>query len=117
MGNRKKTDFGDSPAGLDGLDDIELPGSRTASSTTGRGPSGLGSDETMRLLLEDDALAFTEDDSRGTTRRIQPNPAGLKKGYDPYDSGMLVKKQWKKKKDMRALSDWIEKKKKLDGKA
>ena len=117
MGDRKKTDSSDPPAGLDGLDDIELPDSRTATSPTDRAPSGLGSRETMRRLLDDDALAFTEEeDSRGTARRIQPNPVGLKKGYDPYDSGMLVKKQWKKKKDLRALSDWIEKKKKLDGK-
>jgi hypothetical protein len=27
---------------------------------------------------------------------------------------MLLKKQWKKKKDLRALSKWIEQKKKLD---
>ena len=116
MGDRKKTDSSDPPAGLDGLDDIELPDSRTESSMAGRGPSGLGSRETMRRLLDDDALGFTEDDAKGTQRRIQPNPGGLKKGYDPYDSGMLVKKQWKKKKDLRALSDWIEKKKKLDDK-
>ena len=116
MGDRKKTDSSDPPAGLDGLDDIELPDSRTVSSTAGRAASGLGSRETMRRLLDDDALAFTEDDAKGTSRRIQPNPGGLKKGYDPYDSGMLVKKQWKKKKDLRALSEWIEKKKKLDDK-
>ena len=28
----------------------------------------------------------------------------MKKGYDPYDSGLLAKKQFKKKKDLRKLS-------------
>ena len=119
MGDRKKTDTDDAPAGLDGLDDLELPECRTPGDTRqGRNPGrgeGLGSRETMRRLLDDDTLAFTEDDARGTTRRIQPNPAGRKNGYDPYDSGMLVKKQRKKKKDLRALSQWIEKRKRNPG--
>lgn len=75
---------------------------------------GLGSKETLQLLLNDQSLALTENGSKGTTKRIEQNAGGLKKGYDPYDSGMLVKKQWKKKKDLRALSKWIEQKKKFD---
>jgi hypothetical protein len=75
---------------------------------------GLGSKETLQLLLNDQSLALTENGSKGTTKRIEQNAGGLKKGYDPYDSGMLVKKQWKKKKDLRALSKWIEQKKKLE---
>jgi hypothetical protein len=39
---------------------------------------------------------------------------GVKKGYDPYDSGQLVKKDWKKKKDLRRLSDWIKTQKPRD---
>ena len=73
---------------------------------------GPSTEETMRRLLNDETLAISPDDAKGTVRRIQPNPGGLKKGYDPYDSGMLVKKQWKKKKDLRALSKWIEQKNK-----
>lgn len=75
---------------------------------------GLGSEETLRRLLNDETLALTQDDTKGTTARITQNAAGLKKGYDPYDSGLLVKKEWKKKKDLRALSKWIEQKKKSD---
>lgn len=75
---------------------------------------GLGSEQVLRKLLDDDSLAISQDDARGTVQRVQPNPSGLKKGYDPYDSGMLVKKEWKKKKDLRALSKWIEQKKKVE---
>lgn len=78
--------------------------------------AGLGSEETLRRLLSDDTLALTQDDGKTSTRRITQNPGGLKKGYDPYDSGMLVKKQWKKNKDLHALSKWIEEKKKFEGK-
>ena len=38
----------------------------------------------------------------------------MKKGYDPYDSGLLVKKEWKKKKDLRKLSQWIKARKPKD---
>jgi hypothetical protein len=69
--------------------------------------SGSSSGEVMRRLLDDPTLAFSTDYSPGTEKRIQPNQLGLKKGYDPYDSGALVKKEWKKKKDLRKLSDWI----------
>ena len=113
MSGSKKSKSSDPPAGLDGLDDIERPDGRSGGVASSAG--GLGSDETLRRLLDDDGLSFTEEDAKGTQRRIQPNPGGLKKGYDPYDSGMLLKKQWKKKKDLHALSEWIERKKKLDG--
>jgi len=111
VNEKDKPGPGDAPAGLDNLDDIERSSLPAGSSVPG---GGLGSKETLRRLLDDDRLSFSEEDSRGTARRIQPNPGGLKKGYDPYDSGMLLKKQWKKKKDLRSLSQWIEQKKKLD---
>jgi hypothetical protein len=76
--------------------------------------SGDASEEVMRRLLDDPTLAFSEDYTAGTVRRIQQNPVGLKKGYDPYDSGQLVKKQWKKKKDLRKLSEWIKSKRPKD---
>ena len=76
--------------------------------------SGNTSDEVMRRLLDDPTLAFSTDYSVGTHQQIQQNPAGLKKGYDPYDSGQLVKKEWKKKKDLRKLSEWIKSRKPRD---
>ena len=43
-------------------------------------------------------------------------PHGLTAGYNPYDSGTLSKQSWKKKKDLRELSKWIELRKKLGDK-
>ncbi len=76
--------------------------------------SGTTSDEVMRRLLDDPTLAFSSDYSPGTDKRIQQNQVGVKKGYDPYDSGLLVKKEWKKKKDLRRLSTWIKSRKPKD---
>jgi hypothetical protein len=76
--------------------------------------SGARGDDVMRKLLDDPTLAFTSDYSHGTQKRIEQNPQGIKKGYDPYDSGQLVKKDWKKKKDLRRLSEWIKTKKPKD---
>lgn len=42
------------------------------------------------------------------------NPRGLKTGYDPYESGALVKTGKRKKANLRELSKWIETKRKLD---
>ena len=36
------------------------------------------------------------------------NALGVKRGYDPYDSGVLGKRGQRRKKDLRALSKWIE---------
>jgi hypothetical protein len=71
-------------------------------------------DEVMRRLLDDPTLAFSNDYSTSTHKRIQQNPLGLRKGYDPYDSGQLVKKEWKKKKDLRKLSEWLKSRKPKD---
>ncbi len=76
--------------------------------------SGAAGADVMQKLLHDPNLAITNDYTSGTTKRVESNPQGLKKGYDPYDSGMLVKKQWKKGKDLRRLSEWIKSKKKAE---
>jgi len=72
-------------------------------------PSGAAvSGDVMMRLLHDPTLAISEDYAQSTTRLVKKNPSGLKKGYDPYDSGLLAKKQFKKKKDLRKLSAWIQ---------
>ena len=76
--------------------------------------SGNTSEEVMRRLLDDPTLAFGSEYEPGTQKRIQQNQIGVKKGYDPYDSGLLVKKEWKKKRDLRKLSQWIKSRKPKD---
>ncbi len=76
--------------------------------------SGVGGEEVMRRLLDDPNLAFSTEYSHGTQKRIEKNPQGVKKGYDPYDSGLLVKKEWKKKKNLRQLAQWIKTRKPKD---
>ncbi len=39
--------------------------------------------------------------------RIRPNPTGLKKGYDPYDSGRLAKTTAARRRDLRRLGEWL----------
>ena len=68
-------------------------------------------EDTLRRLLDDPNLTFSDEYSRGTVRPAENNPLGLKKGYDPYDSGLLAKKEWKKKKDLKRLSQWIQSRK------
>jgi len=69
------------------------------------------SEDVMLRLLDDPTLAITDDFAESTNRPVKQNPQGLRKGYDPYNSGMLAKKQSKKKKDLRKLSGWIQSRK------
>lgn len=98
-------------------------------------PGQLGVDDRGNVTWEwtdkDDLLA---DDTLGAAERVmalvdprmqvaedpddpmspaQSNPKGLKSGYNPYNSGALGKQSWKKKKNLRELSKWIELRKKL----
>ncbi len=67
----------------------------------------------LRLrALVDPSLGVIDDGPPGSP---QHNPTGLKTGYNPYDSGTLLKAGDKKKKtDLRELSKWLETKRKVD---
>jgi hypothetical protein len=54
------------------------------------------------------------DDEPPANAPIRHNAKGLRVGYNPYESGLLPKKELKKKRDLRELSKWIETKKKLE---
>ena len=56
--------------------------------------------------LEHPLLELTDDQPPRNT--LKTNGGGLKAGYNPYDSGMLPKPSYRPKKDLRALSRWIE---------
>ena len=64
------------------------------------------------LALLDPAMQIVED--TGNPRDpVRANAQGLKVGYNPYDSGALGKDSFRKKKDLRLLSKWIETRRKL----
>lgn len=83
-----------------------------------RATGGLTPHEVMARLLDGDGLSV--DDAApppAGTRQIGENRAGLKKGYDPYESGMLSKGEpTRRKRDLRALSGWIKAKKNAESK-
>ena len=68
----------------------------------------LGAAERLRALV-DPRLDVVDEEN---PNEIKHNAKGLVKGYDPYSSGALGKQSWKKKKNLRELSKWIELKKK-----
>lgn len=71
----------------------------------------LGAAERVRALV-DPRLKVEDDDDGPPDSPIRSNPKGLKVGYDPYSSGVLGKQSWKKTKNLRELSKWIELRKK-----
>jgi hypothetical protein len=110
-------------------------GGPSASDSTDEAPGRLGVDDRGNItwqwaekddLLADDPLGEAErlrvlvdpnlkvaDDSTDPMNPSSENPKGLKKGYNPYNSGALLKRRWRRKKDLRKLSKWIELRKKL----
>lgn len=62
---------------------------------------------TARLKkLEHPALSLA-DDAPTPVDTVRANPLGMKKGYNPYDSGKLGKTEGPRKKDLRKLSEWL----------
>jgi hypothetical protein len=56
--------------------------------------------------LEHSTLSLADDQPERDGHRTNYN--GLRTGYNPYDSGVLSKDGQRRKKDLRALSNWIE---------
>jgi hypothetical protein len=57
--------------------------------------------------LENTALTVAED-APTPFSPVKVNPLGTAKGYDPYDSGKLMKTSERpRKKDLRKLSEWV----------
>lgn len=71
----------------------------------------LGAAERVRALV--DPRLQVKDDDDDPLNPIQSNPKGLKTGYNPYNSGALGKQSYKKKKNLKELSKWIELRKKM----
>jgi hypothetical protein len=61
--------------------------------------------------LENPGLSLA-DDAPTPFDKVKPNPQGVVKGYNPYDSGKLGSvAPPPKKKDLRKLGDWLQLKK------
>jgi len=65
--------------------------------------------------LSHPGLSIADDDPVPSSA-IRPNPKGLRVGYNPYESGMLAKKDRKKKVDLVELSKVIELQRKMKDK-
>ncbi len=78
--------------------------------------SGLGSRGVMRRLLDDDSLSLAEEDPAKEIEKARhaPNLAARTTGFDPYGGAMDPPEHKKKRTDLRALSAWIEKKRKME---
>jgi hypothetical protein len=64
--------------------------------------------------LENPGLSLA-DDAPTPFDKVKPNPQGVVKGYNPYDSGKLGRTgPPPKKKDLRKLSDWLQLKKQAE---
>jgi hypothetical protein len=70
----------------------------------------LGADQRMRALVDPRLDVLDDSDPLSP---LTVNTKGLKSGYNPYNSGALGKQSWKKKKNLRELSKWIELRKKV----
>ncbi len=74
---------------------------------------GEDGERARRRALAHPGLAMVEDDP-DPNAPIRNNPKGLRLGYDPYESGLLTKKEKRPKRNLRELSKWIEMKKKVN---
>jgi hypothetical protein len=77
----------------------------------GLSADGEEAERARRRALAHPGLSVVDDEPPANAP-IRSNPKGLRVGYNPYESGVLQKKEWKKKRDLRELSKWLEAKRK-----
>ena len=73
---------------------------------------GTDADTRRQRALSVANLVLVDDEPPPDLKTIATNKKGLRLGYNPYDSGRLAKDKYKKPRDLRALSQWIEAQKK-----
>lgn len=73
---------------------------------------GLEDEHVRHLALYNPHLAVVEEPP-ASDAPIRSNPAGLRVGYDPYESGLLPRRPIQKKRDLRELSRWMEMKRRI----
>lgn len=75
---------------------------------------GEDGERARKRALAHPSLSLVDDEPQAQAP-IRDNTKGLRVGYNPYESGLLAKKEWKKKRDLRELSKWLEAKRKVNG--
>jgi hypothetical protein len=70
---------------------------------------GEDGEKARRRALAHPGLSIVDDEPANAP--IRNNHKGVRLGYNPYESGLL-KKEYKKKTDLRELSKWLELKRK-----
>jgi len=117
MSETNKPKPGDIRKGQDGTGkDATFGQERAAPADVGEVDSlmGLGNTGVLQKLLDDDSLALADDKSEKDRNRPEPNRAARTTGFDPYGGAMDPPEHKKKRTDLRALSAWIEKKRKME---
>jgi hypothetical protein len=66
----------------------------------------------VRALADPGMDMLDDNDTRGD-HPLTVHSKRLRTGYNPYNSGALGKQNWKKKRDLRQLSEWIKLRKKM----
>ena len=69
--------------------------------------------EVLPFQFEAPALSVAED-APSPTGNATINKGAVKSGYNPYESGLIVRKSRGKRRDLKELSRWIETKKRLE---
>lgn len=101
MGKDKNGDSGDLPMGRIEYDELGNP--------VWRPFTAVHSAHTLNRMLKTDKLSLEDSGSRGLKKTRAED------GYDPYGSGLVKSEgQRPKKKDLRALSEWVKMKKRLE---
>jgi hypothetical protein len=71
----------------------------------------VGTAARLRALVDPRLDIVEEDDDPRNPLTV--NSKRIKTGYNPYNSGALGKQTWKKKRDLKELSQWIDLRKKV----
>jgi hypothetical protein len=71
---------------------------------------GEDGEQARRRALEHPGLTVV-DDEPAANAPIRTNKNGVRIGYNPYESGLLSRKERPKKRDLRELSKWVQLKK------
>ncbi|MFL6549413.1 MAG: hypothetical protein ACJ8OJ_12010 [Povalibacter sp.] len=76
---------------------------------------GDAGERARKKALEHHGLSLVDEEAPANAP-IKVNPKGTRVGYNPYESGLLTKKDTKPKRSLHELSKWIEARRKLNEK-